>query len=168
MKPKTTSVIRILSLVLPIVYFCAEGKAQEKNFNEALKKAKDEGKILVVDVYTDWCGWCKVMDRDTYGNSKIKKIIEESFVLVKLDAEGNEKITYMGKEYSGPDLAAYFQVTAYPTTVFLEPGGKIIEFKYDGYVMNSIPGYLNARDFRKILRYFRDGRYKDTDLSTIL
>lgn len=142
--------------------------AQEQNITDALKKAKSENKKVIVDVYTDWCGWCKKMDKDAYGNSEIRKIIEDDFILVKLDAEGSGKNQYRGKSYTDSELAAYFQVSGYPTTVFLEPDGKVIEYKYDKYSMNNLPGYYPADEFKKVLEYIRDEKYKDTDLSTII
>jgi len=143
-------------------------KAQAVNFDEGLKLAKEQNRKIIVDVYTDWCGWCKRMDKDTYGNAEVKKIIEENFILVRLDAEGGNKHTYNGKEYSDPELAALFEVTGYPTTVFLSPEGKIIEFDYDKYKMKNLPGYLPSADFKKVLEYFKEDKYKDTDLSRIM
>lgn len=142
--------------------------AQKLSFDEAVKKAKSENKKVIVDVYTDWCGWCKKMDKNVYGNSDIKKIIEEDFIFVKLDAEGSGKNSYNGKSYTDSELAAHFQVSGYPTTVFLEPDGKIIEYKYDKFTMNNLPGYYPSDDFKKVLEFIRDGKYKDTDLSTII
>ena len=66
----------------------------QTSFNEALKQAKDNNKRVIVDIYTDWCGWCHKMDGEAYSNSEIKKIIADNFVFVKLNAEGNESITY--------------------------------------------------------------------------
>ena len=107
------------------------------------------------------------MDKDTYAKEKIQRIIDKSFVLVKLDAEGSSKIKYNGKTYTASELAASFGVTGYPTTVFLEANGKVIGYKYDNYDMNNLPGYFAANDFKKVLKYFRDGKYKNTDLSSI-
>jgi thioredoxin-related protein len=123
---------------------------------------------VIVDVYTDWCGWCKKMDRDTYSNTEIKQLITDNFIYVKLDAESDAKFEYNGKTYKSSEIAALFEVSGYPTTVFLDPGGNVIEFKYDSYRMNNLAGYYNAADFKKVLEYMRDERYKDTDLSTIL
>jgi thioredoxin-related protein len=135
------------------------------SFEEALAKAKTDNKRVIVDIYTDWCGWCKKMDKDVYGNSEIKKIVKKSFVLVKLDAESRELISYKGKKYTGAELAAYFEATGYPTTIFLEPDGSVIKFTYDSSTMKNIPGYFKKDDFKKILIFFRDGKYKDSDLS---
>jgi thioredoxin-related protein len=108
------------------------------------------------------------MDADVYGNSEIKKIIDENFVFVKLDAECNDKLSYFGVQYTEQELAAYFEATGYPTTVFLEPDGKLIEFKYDKFVMKNIPGYFKAKEFKKILNFIKDGKYKDSDLSKVI
>ncbi len=74
--------------------------AQTSDFNDALKKAKDENKRVIVDVYTDWCGWCKKMDTDAYGNKKVKNLIKNNFVFIKLNAESDNKLKYKGIEYS--------------------------------------------------------------------
>lgn len=108
------------------------------------------------------------MDKEAYSDTDVKKIVEDSFIFVKLDAEGSGKNSYKGKSYSDSELAVYFQVSGYPTTVFLEPDGKVIEYKYDKYPMSNLPGYYGADDFKKVLEYIRDGKYKDTDLSTII
>ncbi len=159
----------LIVLVSVFAFGCSNIQGQKKlTFDEALKTAKKENKKVIVDVYTDWCGWCKKMDRDAYSNSDIKEIIEDDFILVRLDAEGSGTNTYNGKSYTDAELAAYFQVSGYPTTVFLDSKGKIIEFNYDKYKMNNLPGYYPANDFKKVLEYIRDDMYKDTDLSTII
>jgi thioredoxin-related protein len=132
-------------LILTLCFgFFMNVRAQSSNFNDALKTAKEENKRVIVDVYTNWCGWCKKMDADAYGNKKIKNLIKKNFVFVKLNAESENKLKYNGKEYSEADLAYQFQVTGYPTTVFLEPDGKVIEYKYDNVKMNNLPGFFNS------------------------
>ncbi|HOX09199.1 MAG TPA: peptide chain release factor-like protein [Candidatus Omnitrophota bacterium] len=90
------------------------------NLQDALKTAKDGGKPVMVDFYTDWCGWCKKLDSETYSNSKVSKLAEK-FVCVKIDAERE------------PALASKYQVTGYPTILFLDGSGKVLA---------RIPGYL--------------------------
>ena len=151
-------------LVLPYSY----SFAQSHTFAEALKLAKEQDKMIVVDVFTDWCGWCKKMDKESYNNSEIKKLVKENFILVRLDAEGSGTNKYKGKQYKDSELASYFQVTGYPTTVFLDSDGKVIEFTYDKYKYKSLPGYYTADEFKKVLEYFKNEKYKDTDLSSII
>lgn len=155
-------------LLIIAALFSVQTAYSQLSFNDALTKAKDENKRVIVDVYTDWCGWCKKMEAEAYKDSDVKKIIEENFVFVKLNAEGTGKVTYNGKQYSEQDLATLFEVTGYPTTVFLEPDGKQIEYKYDSMKMGNLPGYFKTDEFKKILQYFRDGKYKESDLSLVI
>jgi len=161
--------IRVLTVsVLFLLMSAGSVSFAQLSFEDALAKAKSENKKLIVDIYTDWCGWCVKMDKDVYGNAEIKKIVEEKFIFVKLDAESKNKHTYSGKQYTEEELAAGFEATGYPTTVFLEPDGKLIEFNYDKSRLKNIPGYFKAGEFKKILEFIRDGKYKDTDLSTVI
>lgn len=158
--------IYLLFFLLSFIHICVN--AQTENFEEALIEAKAQQKKIIVDVYTDWCGWCKKMDKEVYGNAEIKKIIKDNFILVKLDAEGENKINYFGKTYKASELAVFFEATGYPTTVFLDKNGNVIEYKYENYKMKNLPGYFKAPEFLKVLEFIRDDKYKDTDLSTIL
>ena len=97
-----------------------------------------------------------------------KRNHSSDFIFYKLNAEGDEKITYLGKKYTAAELAALFEVSGYPTTVFLEPNGKVIEYKYNDQKMNNLPGYYKAGDFKKVLEFILDGKYKDTDMKTII
>ncbi len=161
--------LRYACLLIIAALFSIQSVAYSQlSFNDALAKAKDENKKVIVDVYTDWCGWCKKMDAEAYSNSEVKKIIEDNFVFVKLNAESLNKVTYNGKQYTEQDLATLFEVTGYPTTVFLEPDGKQIEYKYDSMKMKNLPGYFKTDEFKKILKYFKDSKYKESDLSKVI
>lgn len=161
-------VINILLFMAVLFLSYNYGFAQSTTFEKGLKLAKEKNKMVIVDVYTDWCGWCKKMDKESYSNAGIKKLIDENFVVIHLDAEGSGTNKYNGKQYKDSELANYFQVSGYPTTIFLTPEGKVIEFTYEKYKMKSWPGYLTADEFKKMLEYFKDGKYKDTDLSSII
>jgi len=158
----------IISFLLAVIFSSQALYSQQLSFEEGLNAAKKEHKLVIVDIYTDWCGWCKKMDREAYSDAGIQKIINDNFIYVKLNAEGNGVNKYNGKSYTDGELAEYFQVTGYPTTVFLDSKGKVIEFNYDKTKMNNLPGYYETKDFKKVLEYIRNGKYKDTDLSTII
>lgn len=158
--------LRFIAIIA--VFFSANVLFSQNAFEDALKKAASENKRVVIDVYTDWCGWCKKMDAEAYSDKDVKKLLEENFVLVKLNAEGKEKITYNGKKYTEEELSYYFEVFSFPTTIFLEPDGKLISFKYDNYPMKNIPGYVKTDEFRKLLIFFKEGKYTDIDLSTVI
>ena len=75
------------------------------DFNTGYKLALKKKKMMLVDVYTDWCGWCKVMDRETYAKSEIATLINQHFIPIKFNPETpNIVYTYEGKEYNGKGL----------------------------------------------------------------
>ena len=89
-------------LAIPILILSAFTTAQNPapkselkwyGWNEGYAKAVKEGKIVLVDAYTDWCGWCKKMDRDTYTNPNIIKKINEHFIPIKFNPEIKD-VTY--------------------------------------------------------------------------
>ncbi len=92
----------------------------------ALARAGDEKKIVMVDFYTDWCRWCKEMDRQTFADANVQRALQQ-VVSVKLNAEQD-----------GREAAARFSVDGYPTIVFLNPSGQEV---------GRIPGYLEPGPF---------------------
>lgn len=116
-------------------------------------------KPILVDVYTSWCGWCKVMDRETYSKADVADYINEHFYPVKLDAESKEtfqwnKKTYAyNQQYKANELALWllYGQMSYPSTVFLPT--------LDGQPA-PLAGYLKPAEMEAPLRYFGDGAYK--------
>jgi len=68
-------------------------------FEEAIEKNKKMGKPIFIDVYTDWCKWCTVMDQKTFSNSEVIRHMNENYYAVKFDAEQTQPITFKGKKY---------------------------------------------------------------------
>jgi len=115
-----------------------------RTWNEGLAESQATGKPMVVDVYTDWCGWCKRMDKDVYARADVKDYLAKRFVSVRLNAEANTAANWQGKAYTSRSLAQNFRVTGYPTTVFLKsPGEHLV----------NVPGYIPADRFLLMLRY---------------
>lgn len=146
--------------------------AQEVNWlswNEAaqLMATEKNPKKIFIDVYTDWCGWCKKMDKDTFQNVKVAAYMEKNFYMVKLDGEGKEPIEFKGKTYkfvkSGRNgyhefAAALMQgKLSYPTTIFLDE-------KMD--MLSPVPGYQKPEPFLNIAKYFGDNIYLEKDWKT--
>ena len=142
-----------------LIVFGLNVSAQEKvnwvSFEKAVELNKKNPKPFLIDIYTDWCGWCKKMDRDTYANPVIAAYINNNYHAVKMDGEGSEPITY--KDYTfklqQQGRSKYHELTAalmngrlsYPTTVILNKEEKLLD---------RIPGYLDARKMEMVLAYF--------------
>jgi thioredoxin-related protein len=128
-----------------------KGTLQWKSFNDGLAEAQKSGKKVMVDVYTDWCSWCKKMDKDTYANNDVAQYLAKKFVSIKLNAEAGGKLTYRGQSYTEQQLAGAFGVTGYPSILFLNS---------DGEPITVLPGYSDAQRFKVILTYIADEKYK--------
>src|SRR4051812_21578649 len=80
-------------LIYVFVLFCSITCAAQNDklvwygWNEGYEKAIKENKIVLVDAYTDWCGWCKKMDRDTYANPEVIKKLNQHFIAIKFNPE---------------------------------------------------------------------------------
>ena len=134
----------LLLLLMTIGYL----NAQEINWmtmNEALAAQQENPKKIVMDVYTTWCGPCKLMDRNTFSNNDVINYINDNYYAVKFNAEGTEEITFEDFTYTNPNyqegrkgrntthfFADALKLQGYPSMVF---------FKSDGSLIQAIPGY---------------------------
>ena len=57
-------------------------------------------KFYLIDVYTEWCGWCKVMDKKTFSDTEVQGYLKKNFHLIKFDAERNESVSFKNKIYN--------------------------------------------------------------------
>ena len=136
---------------------------QWMTWTEVEKALKKEKRKVLIDVYTEWCGYCKKMDKTTFKDKGIIKYINENYYAVKFDAETKETITLDGKKYKyvKGGRRGYNQLAAdllkgrlsYPTIVFLNDDLSLIQ---------PIPGFLNAEKMEIIITYFADNNHKKT------
>jgi thioredoxin-related protein len=119
-------------------------------YDEGLAKAKKEKKHILVDFYTNWCGWCKRMDKYTYEDEEVKKILRENYVVIKVNAESKNEVKVEGKKITERDLARKFSVRSYPITWFLKQSAEKIAPYY---------GYADAKAFLKVLKFIKDDLY---------
>jgi thioredoxin-related protein len=121
-------------------------------FDAGIGKATKEEKFVLVDFYTTWCHWCKVMDEKTFQDVKVAQKLNAHFIKVRLNAEDvNESVTYLGKKYTNVEFTQAFGVTGYPSLAFLDSKAKVITL---------IPGYVPPEEFIQILNYIEQRCYE--------
>jgi thioredoxin-related protein len=130
-----------------------------KSFDEGILLAGQTNKKILVDVYTDWCSWCKKMDSDVYTDKEVIGALNASFVLVKLNAESDKTVNYKGKALTERQFAGTVGVTGYPSTLFFESSGKPITL---------LPGFVPAPKFLPILRYIGENHYQSVSFEDYL
>lgn len=141
----------------------APGKINWLTWEQALQKSKIQKKKLLVDVYTDWCGWCKRMDAATFQQEHIAKYVNEHYYAIKFDAEQKEDIVFNGKSYKfvKNGKRGYHELAAeitrgrlsYPTIVFLDENQSVIQ---------PVPGYKSPEQFEQIITYFARNEHLKT------
>ena len=131
---------------------------------EVQEKVKTEPRKVIVDLYTDWCGWCKRMDKATFQHPEIAKYINDNFYAVKFNAETKENVTFKDKDYKfiprgrkGTNELTYKFVlgdkptgrVGYPTIAFLDENLDRIE---------AYAGYKDAHNFDELMHFVKDGK----------
>lgn len=133
------------------------------SWEEAVEKSEIEPRKIFVDIYTDWCTWCKRMDKQTFQDETIAKYMNENYYAVKFDAEQKKAILFRGKEYEfvKNGRRGYNRLAAeltqgrlsYPTIVFLDEEINLIQ---------PIPGFRAKTEFEMMMTFFGQDFYKDT------
>lgn len=172
--PNTTNRIvmkKIIVLVIFTIFTSVNVISQEINWislEEASALQKKNPKKIMMDMYTVWCGPCKLLDRNTFQNKDVANYVNKYYYAVKFNAEGNEEVEFKGKTYTNPnynperakkrngshELARYFRIQAYPTIVFLDENLDLL---------TPLRGYKTPQDLELYLKLFKNNDHKDMD-----
>ena len=135
------------------------------SINELEDVLKTNEKNIIIDIYTNWCGPCKLMEKNTFQNKYISKFINENYHAVKFNAEGNETVSFTEKVFQNPnfdvkrvntrnathEFTRFLGVSAYPTTIFLDK---------DMSLITPVRGYLIPKQLEIYLELFKNDQYK--------
>lgn len=121
------------------------------SLDEAQERAGAEDKKIMIFVYTEWCGFCRRMDREVYSSDDIIEIFSDYYYPVRLNAESDKTVSFNGDNYTEAELALAFGVTSYPTAVFVDEAGD---------AFGSQPGFIKKDMFRDILVFVGTDAYK--------
>ena len=142
----------------------AQERIQWMSIEEAyeLTLTEENPKKIFIDVYTDWCGWCKRMDKATFQNEEVAAYMNEHYYNVKFDAEQKEAIEMLGNtfEFVPQGGRGYHELAAallngkmsYPTVVFMNA-------KFE--MLSPVPGYQEPTGFMQVARFFGDDIYQE-------
>lgn len=162
--------MRTILLVI-LILVTVSVKAQEINWislEEAVTLQQKKPKKIMMDVYTVWCGPCKMLDRNTFQNKDVANYVNEFYYAVKFNAEGNDVVNFKGKSFKNPnydsskssrrnsahELTRYLQVQAYPSIVFFDENLNLL---------TTIKGYQNPQQFELYVKLFKEDKHKEMD-----
>ena len=154
-----------INILLLVSFTCYSQQIDWINVNDLKEVLKTSKKNIIIDVYTNWCGPCKLMERNTFQNKYISNFINENYHAVKFNAEGNESINFMDKFFQNPnfdssrvntrnathEFARFLGISAYPTTVFLDK---------DMNLITPVRGYLIPKQLEIYLELFKNDDYR--------
>ncbi len=149
------------SLLTNIVF---SQKIQWMSLNEARAAQKVKPKKIFMDVYTNWCGPCKLLEKNTFQNPDVSRYISENYYAVKFNAEGTDVIKFYNQTFSNPNydpnrkgrntthqFTQYLGVKGYPTMVF---------FSEDGDPIMPLVGYYKPKQIELYLKMIKQGDYQ--------
>jgi len=129
------------------------------DYETGMAKAAEEGKYVIIDFWTTWCHWCKVLDDKTYSQEIVQSRLADSFIAIKVNAESQEPQGSSDTAPPGTQLARRYGVNSYPTTWFVDPEGQPI---------SPLPGFVEAPRFARVLDYVSTGAYKTQDFQVYM
>lgn len=157
-------------LIIAVAMLCFSAKAQKAKINwmsleEAVAAQSVAPKKIIMDVYTTWCGPCKMLDKNTFQNPDVVNYVNEHYYAVKFNAEGNDKINFKDYVFENPDydpnrkgrnaqhqLAGALKISAYPTIVF---------FNESGETLLPVPGYKSPGQLELYLKLFLNNDHEN-------
>ncbi len=152
----------LLLILFPLI--SSSQSVKWMSLEDAVRAQKQEARKIIMDVYTDWCGPCKLMDSKTFSNPDVATFINKNYYAVKFNAEGNITVNFKGNTFANPgydpkkkgrnathELTSYMGIRGYPTVVFLDEEANFI---------TPLVGYQTVEQLELYLKLFENDFYK--------
>jgi len=117
------------------------------SIEEAMEKAQDDGRLLVIDIFEVGCQFCRAMNREVYPAPSTRAVIDRDFHPVKINGNSDNMITFMGEEMTESQFANSLGLTAFPFTVIMDAEGTVIDRRR---------GYLGVSEITRFMRNARE------------
>lgn len=122
-------------------------------FEQALADGKESGKMVLVDIWSPRCGWCRKMQEEVYPREDLLAYVNKHFVTGRLNIDvKDDSVSYLGYSLSSGELSAGFGATGTPTTIFLSP---------DGAYITRLPGFHDYESYFPVLRFIATESFRD-------
>lgn len=152
----------IFLLLFPTLLNAQTGEIRWMSFTDAMEASKKEKKKILIDFYTDWCGWCKKMDASTMKDPIVAKFINDHFYAVKFNAEKESPITINDTTFAivpnagrngthGLAITLLNNRLAYPSLVFLDENFNLL---------SPLAGFQTKEQIEGPLRYFGENHFR--------
>jgi thioredoxin-related protein len=152
---------RLLSLLLATILFLGAGSAAGQDaetptwipFEEALAAGKESGKMVLVDIWSPNCGWCRRMQNEVYPRPDLLEYLNEHFITGRLNIDvRDDSLSYLGYTLSSAELAVGFGAKGTPTTIFLSS---------DGQYITRLPGFHDYESYLPVLHFIGSDSFRD-------
>lgn len=128
-----------------------------------MKKNAEAPKLIFVDVYTSWCGWCKVMDNQTFANEEIQNLLAPHFYTVKFNAETKDTINFSNHTFvssnTGLSRSSHQLALSLLDNEMSYPSFVVLNEKFER--LNILKGYKDVEFMKEYLQFYIEGKYKE-------
>ncbi len=141
------------------------------SWEAAVEKTKEEKKKIIVDIYTEWCGWCKKMDQTTFSDPVLVEYINNYYYAVKFDAQSKEPIEFKNKIYKLENSiwrGGYHQLASKITNNQLKKLPTIVFLDEEANLLQAIGGFRNTLEMELMSAYFNGDFHKSTPWKTFV
>ncbi|MDA0683432.1 MAG: thioredoxin fold domain-containing protein [Bacteroidetes bacterium] len=130
------------------------------SFPDALENAQESERIIIIDVWSETCGWCRKLQTEVYTKPDLQEFVLDNFELGRLDIDiQTDTLSYKGYTLSSQMLSSGFGATGTPTTIFLEP---------DGTYITRLQGFHAYEDFFDVLRFIGTESFREMSFDDFL
>ncbi|WP_103864020.1 thioredoxin fold domain-containing protein [Aquimarina sp. I32.4] len=172
----------LVLFVFLMSFFAQSQEIKWMTMNDALEAQKKEPKKIFMDVYTDWCGPCKLLDKKTFHNKDVVSFVNKNYYPVKFNAEGTEEVEYNDFTYKNPNynpdrkgrnsqhfFANALKISGYPSMVFFDEKGNLIAPVVGYKTPQQLEIYLKmiySNDYKKLTTKAAWQKYEESFVST--